>query len=86
MIDHQSMTAENSNGVIGDQANDGYIVEFCIQPAVYVYNKENLMDVFDESLIPSASQNFVPSSGEWRVGLRQSMKAVVILRKGNTGS
>lgn len=84
--DHHSMTVETSNGMVGDERNDGCVVEFCIQPAVYVYNKARSVDGASISGLPSASKNFLRNSGRQKHGLRPSIKAVVIIREGNSGS
>ncbi|KAF7875335.1 hypothetical protein EAF04_002507 [Stromatinia cepivora] len=84
--DHHSMTVETSNGMVGEERNDDSVVEFCIQPAVYVYNKESLADNAISSAFSSASRNFVHNSGRRKPGLRPSIKAAVILRKSDRSS
>ncbi|KAJ8064181.1 hypothetical protein OCU04_006532 [Sclerotinia nivalis] len=84
--DHHCMTVETSNGMVGEERNDNSVVEFCIQPAVYVYNKESLADNTGTSALLSSSRNFVHDSGRRKPGLRPSIKAAVILGKGNGGS
>ncbi|ESZ91710.1 hypothetical protein SBOR_7905 [Sclerotinia borealis F-4128] len=78
--DHDLMIVE-TYGRIDDEKNDGCVVKFCTQPAVFVQNKKRLADIGSTSELSSTSQNFVRNSARRKPGLKPSLKAVVITRK-----
>ncbi|KAF7957363.1 hypothetical protein EAE96_002948 [Botrytis aclada] len=59
--------------------NSDWVVEFCVQPALYVHEKERPDDVI-------SSQSFVRKTVRSGIGLTPSVKAEVILRRKNGGS
>ncbi|KAF5875670.1 putative transcription factor cys6 protein [Botrytis fragariae] len=59
--------------------NSDWVVEFCIQPAIYVHEKERTDDFI-------SSQSFVRKTVRSGIGLTPSVKAEVLLRPKNGGS
>ncbi|TGO50013.1 hypothetical protein BCON_0194g00170 [Botryotinia convoluta] len=59
--------------------NNDWVVEFCIQPAIYVHEKERPDDFI-------SSQSFVRKTVRSGIGLTPSVKAEVLLRPKNGGS
>ncbi|TGO89199.1 hypothetical protein BPOR_0120g00070 [Botrytis porri] len=59
--------------------NSDWVVEFCIQPAIYVHEKERTDDFI-------SSQSFMRKTVRSGIGMTPSVKAEVLLRPKNGGS
>ncbi|QSZ35712.1 hypothetical protein DSL72_006834 [Monilinia vaccinii-corymbosi] len=81
MLPRLNQYQELYNIMIGDETNEVSVVSSCIQPAVYVYNKERLIDEAKTSVLSPASRNFLRHSGRLMSGFAPSIKAVVMIRK-----
>ncbi|TGO22351.1 hypothetical protein BPAE_0171g00100 [Botrytis paeoniae] len=77
--DPKSMSNEDALYRKAGGNNSDWVVEFCIQPAIYVHEKERTDDFI-------SSQSFVRKTVRSGIGLTPSVKAEVLLRPKNGGS
>ncbi|TGO12624.1 hypothetical protein BTUL_0085g00360 [Botrytis tulipae] len=77
--DPKSMTNELAHYRKAGGNNNDWVVEFCVQPAIYVHEKERPDDFI-------SSQSFVRKTVRSGIGLTPSVKAEVLLRRKDGGS